>query len=72
MTTKAQRKAIVDEKITAEKARILHIMQLSDIYTITLINISLLHGKKKDFQKLKSIPTNQVQLTPQSIHWLNK
>ncbi|KAF1295177.1 terminase small subunit [Enterococcus sp. JM4C] len=36
MTTKAQRKAIVDEKITAEKARILHIMQLSDIYTITL------------------------------------
>lgn len=36
MTTKAQRKAIVDEKITTEKARILHIMQLSDIYTITL------------------------------------
>lgn len=36
MTTKAQRKAIVDEKVTAEKARILEIMQLSDIYMITL------------------------------------
>ncbi|WP_291292583.1 P27 family phage terminase small subunit [Enterococcus sp.] len=36
MTTKAQRKAIVDEKVSAEKARILMIMRQSDIYTITL------------------------------------
>lgn len=36
MTTKAQRKAIVDIKVTAEKTRILEIMQLSDIYMITL------------------------------------
>ncbi|HAY1779743.1 TPA: terminase small subunit, partial [Enterococcus faecium] len=36
MTTKAQRKAIIDEKVSAEKARILEIMNLSDLYTITL------------------------------------
>jgi len=36
MTTKAQRKAIVDEKVSAEKARILLIMRESDIYMITL------------------------------------
>lgn len=36
MTTKAQRKAIVDEKISVEKQRILSIMRESDIYTITL------------------------------------
>ncbi|MBZ0323543.1 P27 family phage terminase small subunit [Enterococcus casseliflavus] len=36
MTTKAQRKAIVDGKVTAEKERILTIMRQSDIYMITL------------------------------------
>ncbi|MGC3438131.1 terminase small subunit, partial [Enterococcus faecium] len=36
MTTKAQRKAIIDEKESAEKARILEIMRKSDLYTITL------------------------------------
>lgn len=36
MTTKAQRKAIIDEKVSAEKQRILLIMRQSDIYTITL------------------------------------
>ncbi|MGC3014423.1 terminase small subunit, partial [Enterococcus faecium] len=33
MTTKAQRKAIIDEKVSAEKARILEIMRKSDLYT---------------------------------------
>lgn len=36
MTTKAQRKAIIDEKVNHEKARILEIMRKSDLYTITL------------------------------------
>ncbi len=36
MTTKAQRKAIIDEKVCAEKQRILSIMLQSDIYIITL------------------------------------
>lgn len=36
MTTKAQRKAIIDEKVNHEKTRILEIMRKSDLYTITL------------------------------------
>lgn len=36
MTTKAQRLAILSEKVTAEKERILHILNESDYYDITL------------------------------------
>ena len=36
MTTKAQRKAIIDEKVNYEKARILEIMRKSD-YTLLLL-----------------------------------
>lgn len=36
MTTKAQREAIIDKKVTLEKQRILEIMRQSDLYTITL------------------------------------
>ncbi len=48
MTTKAQRKAIIDEKVNHEKARILEIMRKSDLYTITLDPlIGLKAGVKK-------------------------
>lgn len=36
MTTKAQRIAVLNEKVSAEKARILHILNESDYYDITL------------------------------------
>ena len=36
MTTKAQRKAIIEEKVNAEKTRILEKKRNSDLYTITL------------------------------------
>ena len=62
MTTKAQRKAIVDEKISVEKQRILSIMRESDIYTSTF------YGKRKDFQKHKNTRTSQVLLILPSIH----
>ena len=80
MTTKAQRKAIIDEKVSAEKARILEIMRKSDLYTITLdpllnhiwiflkyTNINIYCGKKKVFQKLKNSRINQVLLINQNI-----
>lgn len=36
MSTKAQRKKIIDQKVESEKKRVLEIMRKSDIYTITL------------------------------------
>lgn len=36
MTTKAQRKAIVDKKVSVEKERILKIMLQTDLYTVKL------------------------------------
>ena len=67
MTTKAQRKAIIDEKVNHEKTRILEIMRKSDLYTITLdpliesyldilkfTNTNTCCGKKKDFLKPKN------------------
>ncbi len=80
MTTKAQRKAIVDEKVNHEKARILEIMRKSDLYTITLdpliesyldifkfTNTSTCCGKKKVFQKHKKQQIKLVLQTTVSI-----
>ena len=80
MTTKAQRKAIVDEKVSAEKARILKIMNLSDLYTITLdpliesyLDIFEIHQHKYLLWKEKGFPetqkfTNKSGATNQSKH----
>lgn len=80
MTTKAQRKAIVDEKVSAEKARILEIMSLSDLYTITLdpliesyLDIFEIYQHKYLLWKEKGFPetqkfTNKSGATNQSKH----
>ncbi len=85
MTTKVQRKAIVDEKVSAEKARILKIMNLSDLYTITLDPLiesyldifeiyqhKYLLWKEKGFQRRKNSRINQGPLINRSIHWRSK
>ncbi|MBO1100266.1 P27 family phage terminase small subunit [Enterococcus hirae] len=80
MTTKAQRKAIIDEKVSAEKARILEIMRKSDLYTITLdpliesyLDIFEIYQHKYLLWKEKGFPetqkfTNKSGATNQSKH----
>ncbi len=80
MTTKAQRKAIIDKKVTAEKERILMIMRKSDLYTITLdpliesyLDIFEIYQYKFILWKEKGFPetqkfTNKSGATNQSKH----
>ena len=80
MTTKAQRKAIVDEKVNHEKARILEIMRKSDLYTITLdpliesyLDIFEVYQYKYMLWKEKGFPetqktTNKAGATNNSKH----
>ena len=81
MTTKAQRKAIIDEKVNHEKTRILEIMRKSDLYTITLdpliesyLDIFEVYQYKYMLWKEKGFPETQKQqtrlelLTIASIH----
>ena len=80
MTTKAQRKAIVDEKVSAEKLRILSIMRESDLYTITLdpliesyLDIFEVYKSKFILWKEKGFPetqnfTNKSGVTNKSKH----
>lgn len=80
MTTKAQRKAIIDKKVSIEKERILAIMRASDLYTITLdpliesyLDIFEIYQYKFILWKEKGFPetqkfTNKSGATNQSKH----
>lgn len=66
MTTKAQRKAIIDEKVSEEQQRILSIMRESDLYTITLdpliesyLDIFEIYQSKFILWKEKGFPETQ-------------
>lgn len=80
MSTKAQRKAIIDKKVSAEKERILQIMLKSDLYTITLdpliesyLDIFEIYQYKFILWKEKGFPetqkfTNKTGATNQTKH----
>lgn len=80
MSTKAQRKAIIDKKVSAEKARILQIMLQSDLYTIKLdpliesyLDVFEIYQYKFILWKEKGFPetqkfTNKSGATNQSKH----
>ncbi|EJU92519.1 TPA: terminase small subunit [Enterococcus faecalis] len=80
MTTKAQRKAIIDGKVNHEKTRILEIMRKSDLYTITLdpliesyLDIFEVYQYKYMLWKEKGFPetqktTNKAGATNNSKH----
>ncbi|MEO1780992.1 P27 family phage terminase small subunit [Enterococcus diestrammenae] len=80
MSTKAQRKAIIDKKVSAEKERILQIMLQSDLYTITLdpliesyLDIFEIYQYKFILWKEKGFPetqkfTNKTGATNQTKH----
>lgn len=80
MSTKAQRKAIIDKKVGAEKERILQIMLQSDLYTITLdpliesyLDIFEIYQYKFILWKEKGFPetqkfTNKTGATNQTKH----
>lgn len=80
MTTKAQRKAIIDKKVSAEKERILQVMLKSDLYTITLdpliesyLDIFEIYQYKFILWKEKGFPetqkfTNKTGATNQTKH----
>lgn len=80
MTTKAQRKQIVDEKVSAEKVRILEIMRDAQIYTRTLdpliesyLDIYEIYQHKFILWKERGFPetqkhTNKAGATNQNKH----
>lgn len=80
MVTKAQRKAIIDEKVSSENRRILEIMRQSDLYTISLdpliesyLDIFEIYQYKHMAWKEKGFPetkkyTNKSGATNQSKH----
>lgn len=80
MSTKAQRKAIIDKKVSAEKERILQVMLKSDLYTITLdpliesyLDIFEIYQYKFILWKEKGSPetqkfTNKTGATNQTKH----
>lgn len=80
MSTKAQRKAIIDKKVSAEKERILQVMLKSDLYTITLdpliesyLDIFEIYQYKFTLWKEKGFPetqkfTNKTGATNQTKH----
>ncbi len=80
MSTKAQRKAIIDKKVSAEKERILQVMLKSDLYTITLdpliesyLDIFEIYQYKFILWKEKGFPetqkfTNKTGATNQTKH----
>ena len=62
MTTKAQRKAIIDEKVNHEKTRILEIMRKSDLY-----QYKYMLWKEKGFPETQKT-TNKAGATNNSKH----